>query len=457
MNQRAKVKTALPWWRRILLVLVVGTIMVLIGFMLANYIVGRLLGREIAKISQAGEPLSFAELSGRQNSKSTGAQAERIYHELLDELIQNDPQLNVLLLASQTYRQKVFEKPGDGIPEKLAKIVASGLVRYSSVLEKIRKAGELELSDFDMGLQEGVAVYKGRLGRFQKATLLISLQTISLVHSGQANAAAQSAISTLKMTRAYDFQPNMLIHSAKAAGIILACDDIGLILTHMRLSQDTLSDLQNALAQTAVDGFMEKTFLVERVYQTELARNLLPDQVVTKYLSEIVPSLPERLVESTSSWRNFRIRQKSIQYYRDVSEFVELSRAGWPMVLDKVMAKAKGPNSQASKLISNSTMVAQLTADMLAVVRYTQLGVAIEQYRLKHNKPPESLDLLVPDYIETVPVDPYSGEAILYKQDADSVLVYSVGRNRRDDHGAVGGSDRNWLDRGLRIPLQQSK
>ncbi|MCH9022934.1 MAG: hypothetical protein IID32_09230 [Planctomycetes bacterium] len=121
------------------------------------------------------------------------------------------------------------------------------------------------------------------------------------------------------------------------------------------------------------------------------------------------------------------------------------------------MAKAKGLDNQSSKLISNSMMIAQLTADMLAVVRYTQLGVAIEQYRLKHNKPPESLDLLVPDYIETVPVDPYSGEAILYKQEADSVVVYSVGRNRRDDHGAVGVSDRDRLDRGLRIPLQRSK
>ena len=457
MNQRAKVKRALPWWRRILLALVSVAIVVLIGFMLANYIVARQLGGEIAKISQAGEPLSFAELSGRQNSKPTGAQAERIYHELLDELIQNDPQLNVLLLASQTYRQKVFKEPGDGIPEELAKIVASGLVRYSSILEKIHKAGELELPSFDMGLQDGTAVYKGRLGRFQKAVLLISLQTMSLVHSGRGSAAAQSAISTLKMTRVYDFQPIMLIHSAKAAGLMLACDDIGLILKHMRLSQDTLSDLQNALSQAAVDGGLEKMYLVERVYQTELVRNFLPDQVVTKYLSEIVPTLPERFVESTSSWRNFRIRQKSIQYYRDLSEFVELSRAGWPMVLDKVMAKAKGLDNQSSKLISNSMMIAQLTADMLAVVRYTQLGVAIEQYRLKHNKPPESLDLLVPDYIETVPVDPYSGEAILYKQEADSVVVYSVGRNRRDDHGAVGVSDRDRLDRGLRIPLQRSK
>ncbi|MCH9022933.1 MAG: hypothetical protein IID32_09225 [Planctomycetes bacterium] len=329
MNQRAKVKRALPWWRRILLALVSVAIVVLIGFMLANYIVARQLGGEIAKISQAGEPLSFAELSGRQNSKPTGAQAERIYHELLDELIQNDPQLNVLLLASQTYRQKVFKEPGDGIPEKLAKIVASGLVRYSSILEKIHKAGELELPSFDMGLQDGTAVYKGRLGRFQKAVLLISLQTMSLVHSGRGSAAAQSAISTLKMTRVYDFQPIMLIHSAKAAGLMLACDDIGLILKHMRLSQDTLSDLQNALSQAAVDGGLEKMYLVERVYQTELVRNFLPDQVVTKYLSEIVPTLPERFVESTSSWRNFRIRQKSIQYYRDLSEFVELSRAGW--------------------------------------------------------------------------------------------------------------------------------
>ncbi len=126
------------------------------------------------------------------------------------------------------------------------------------------------------------------------------------------------------------------------------------------------------------------------------------------------------------------------------------------MALDKIIAKAVGRNSQASRLVASSTVMVQLTADMLAVVRYTQMGVAIERYRLKQNKPPASLDDLVPDYIEAIPTDPYSGEALLYKQDAGSVVVYSVGLNRRDDHGAVEGSASERLDRGLRIPLQQS-
>ena len=70
MSQTKKVKLPLPWWRRILLFLVGAVMVMLIGFILINFMIGKQLAGEIARISQAGEPLSFAELSDRLNSTS---------------------------------------------------------------------------------------------------------------------------------------------------------------------------------------------------------------------------------------------------------------------------------------------------------------------------------------------------------------------------------------------------
>jgi sensor histidine kinase YesM len=71
MIETLEQKHSLPRWRRILLWLVL-TAMVLLGLViLASYIVGRRLGAEIVKISEAGEPLTFSDLAKANSPEST--------------------------------------------------------------------------------------------------------------------------------------------------------------------------------------------------------------------------------------------------------------------------------------------------------------------------------------------------------------------------------------------------
>ena len=70
----------------------------------------------------------------------------------------------------------------------------------------------------------------------------------------------------------------------------------------------------------------------------------------------------------------------------------------------------------------------------------TQLVFALELYRKEHeDRYPETLDALCNDYIEKMPIDPFSqvGESMIYKVNAERTgyLVYSVGRNGIDDGG----------------------
>jgi len=48
---------------------------------------------------------------------------------------------------------------------------------------------------------------------------------------------------------------------------------------------------------------------------------------------------------------------------------------------------------------------------------------------------PESLDELVPAYIDAVPLDPFDEKPLRYKVEADRIVVYSIGENEVDDGG----------------------
>jgi hypothetical protein len=88
------------------------------------------------------------------------------------------------------------------------------------------------------------------------------------------------------------------------------------------------------------------------------------------------------------------------------------------------------------KRIRKST--ASSLAGNLAVVRCARVAVAIERYcRLHGGQLPKTLADLTPSVLSAVPIDPFSGNSLLFRQTATGYVVYSVGANRTDDGGVI--------------------
>jgi len=73
----------------------------------------------------------------------------------------------------------------------------------------------------------------------------------------------------------------------------------------------------------------------------------------------------------------------------------------------------------------------------LAARRMAATAVAIRLYELDHGGRPISLEELVPDYLSSVPADPFAadGRSLGYRPDAPKPVLYSVGVDGKDDGG----------------------
>ncbi|MDX1953269.1 MAG: hypothetical protein SFY81_13895 [Verrucomicrobiota bacterium] len=60
---------------------------------------------------------------------------------------------------------------------------------------------------------------------------------------------------------------------------------------------------------------------------------------------------------------------------------------------------------------------------------------AVRHYDLKERKILRSLDQLPGDYMKSVPLDPYTGKALLLQRTGRIYLIYSVGPNQKDEKG----------------------
>ena len=65
------------------------------------------------------------------------------------------------------------------------------------------------------------------------------------------------------------------------------------------------------------------------------------------------------------------------------------------------------------------------------------LVIALEFYRRSHGSHPETLDALAPEYIDSIPGDPFTGNALIYKRVGEDYQLYSLGIDGEDDGGRV--------------------
>lgn len=134
---------------------------------------------------------------------------------------------------------------------------------------------------------------------------------------------------------------------------------------------------------------------------------------------------------------------KKLKAYRNACELIER------LPYAKAQTAAESADSNASFFSILDGPLAMLGTDRFVeygygtVVRRTAMqracitAAALSAYRREHGLYPATLDALVGDYLQTVPLDPYSDEPFRYQQLQEGLdfLLYAVGPNQVDDGG----------------------
>ncbi len=103
----------------------------------------------------------------------------------------------------------------------------------------------------------------------------------------------------------------------------------------------------------------------------------------------------------------------------------------------------RGPRPTAYDLFSRMLVPALLgtaekTARSQTLVDLARVAIALERYRLAHGKYPETLEVIVPQFIVKLPHDIINGQPLKYRHTDDgSFVLYSIGWNEKDDGGKV--------------------
>jgi hypothetical protein len=385
-----------------------------------GYIEARRLRATIEAIESKGEPTRRSTVL----PSGDAARAERYYRAAAALASRFGSDLPPAVLAA--------ERSGDWSPD-LVDHLRTILANYELALQLIGWAAPLPFEGRDpAGYLGGDLMSAIRLGYFH---------AIQRTLDEDAEGAAAALYSAMRAGRYFEGDLGQLMYSYWAVSAVRPA------LERTRPSQSSLALLAQAIAEVDRDDILRAQFLFLRV--------------------ELLQGRPADPWFIGRRARPILMVNRPLRTHRVVSQLEALERllqaasGPWPERIDAIVATdaralagfALGPGEVDRERLE---AVVFRSVRPLAVNRAMRIAIAVERFRRDHGEQmPPDVGALVPAYLDSVPIDPFTGKDMRFTKDGGGYVAYSVGSNRRDDGGDVTvgwrDGDRSAPDPGIRI------
>ena len=368
------------------------------------------LGQSIAEIRAKHEPLTIQEIQASHMLDGEAADSAR-YYRAAAALAGPDA-------SAMSIRARVTEALwSDAWPEALVGELRDRVARDGDALRLLDRATPLAFDGF------GPGNLNARIAEMLTLARVAPLRTRLLAIDGDGNGAAASLYAELRLQRTFDVDPA----PSNLPGLTIAglADSVALIVN--RSHPDAA-----ALARIAVP-----------------LRELDRDDRLKRHLLRTRAAFFDNRLEHWSLWRPWVLKLLN-ERIETLGALIEGAGRPWPRPLDRPSG-AYLSDSASERLFGEMDRGTMATVAIeTAFIRCARSVVAVERYRLDHAGalPPRIQDL-APAYLDASPIDPFSGRPLRFVPQSGGYIVYSVGRDRRDQGGRL--TRRDSPDLGIRI------
>lgn len=335
------------------------------------------------------------------------------------------------------------------IPSHLQSRATAHLKQYADSLAKFHaaaaKGGRARLP---VDFRAGVGTLLPFTQASRDACRLLLLDVDQKAAGGDDRGSAKSLLTLLLLGRCLEQEPCAISQNVCSAIEVQGVDALASLLGRLNFTPEELTAFANVIASRKVNDRMHCALVGERVMGVSAMQN--PDELRVLGKSVYIPVTNadlalylehiERVIAAAKL--DFPECITAAQVAQDQLE--KESSQGLAM-LTSDLTKALTPDFKKSFIVHAAYATAKNRAALAAI--------AVERFRRKNGEVPQTLQELAPEFLVAEPIDPFTGNVMLYRVTPAGILIYSVGDNLIDDLGA----DLSGLDRGVLIPRKSSR
>ena len=377
--------------------------------------------KQIENLRAKGYPVTLEELESWYNIPEGTKNSADVYLNAFSNYVEWDSEARKALPVVGRAPLPARTQPLDD-PNKL--LVEKFLSDNKKTLTLLHEAASIDHCRYPLGFIQELNQRAPWLKNLRKCALLLRLNVLIQCESKNSEKALESIYSTLSLAKSSNVPLllHQLIHiSVKAT----AYKNIERTLNRVQLTEEQLMMLSSWIKEAGNDEGYKRTLIGENCIGLNTFRG------------------HEGLTIFLAFWRitglNDRDATKYIDIMQELMDAMELSANERLLVFDSIQKDVD--SGKRGGFITRMIWPAfgrlmQIDTRHLAHLRATQTALAVERYRLTEGRLPQSLDNLVPAYMEVVPTDPFDGQDLKFRTLKTGFVVYSVGEDLTDEGGA---------------------
>jgi hypothetical protein len=340
-------------------------------------------------------------------------------------LIVEDPAYRELPIVGRSEEEIPF--PGEpweqqALVEQLLEEAKPALERLAGLID------EPEAVRYPIDFNNGMFVELKYQIALRNVLQVLSIRARYRVYQADDRSALNNLSTILQATETLEKEPAIVSQLLRISFLKIAIGDTCDLLPHAGWSERQLKQLQEELLfQDHIAVGVRLAHLGERVFSEEVFSD--PKKVFEEVEVNISPLLgADQLFY--------------LQFMERVIAAYELPYAELTVKLELLESELRSlegfqrlrhPVSQAILPFLSAMRIA--TGRGTASLRSGATLIACERYHLAHGKWPKQLTDLTPQFMETLPLDPFDGQPLRYQVTPEAVMVYSIGSDLVDDGG----------------------
>jgi hypothetical protein len=304
-----------------------------------------------------------------------------------------------------------------------------------------------------VALEEGASAKLPHLSKIKTCAWLLQSEAINQASHSRTDASTKALLAGVSLARSVQNEPLLISFLVENSCLSITFQGLEQALTHRAFTEDQLLSLQAALRDAESYASCRRALVGERA--EVISHFQMSPEEWAKAWTEAGTNASQG--SDMIAYRKTPAFQQDFDFALGYfSNLLALAELPFPQCLD---AEAQGAVPKIETAVSRNFLLSKLllpalggiptrAAEAAASIRTTRTALAIERYRLKHaNALPGSLSELAPELLDALPADPFDGQPLRYRKlSGKGYIVYSIGKDRKDDNGADKSADGKPLD-----------
>jgi hypothetical protein len=336
-------------------------------------------------------------------------------------------------------------KPNEALTDKEKALVRAELERAADALREARKLVDQPRGRYPIVYtQDWIGTLLTGIQDTRETAYLLSIDALSRSQDGDLDGALVSCRALVNAARSIGDEPGLIPQLVRAAIRCFAAGATERALGQGEPSDGDLAALQKALEEEAEEPLFLFCVRGERAGVDRFMQFVQDAPTTRQHLTMMTAlagasrSAKPRLWEQGMLYLPGSVttsRAALLERLNQAVEIAKLPREERVARVEELCASLPKEPLLVRELLPSIEKVEMADRRSQAWLRCAATALAVERYRRRHGRWPESLAELKDEFLREVPLDPFDGQPLRYRKDGAGVIVYAVGADGKDDGG----------------------